>query len=101
MNRLAVLLGMMFVIVWAAVAGIAVGRPASTTTVSDIPAASEPPRRAREASDVTVPVAPVATTTTTRPPSASFPVTGDQVGTPYSENVDGLVTFRGNPTRTD
>src|SRR2546421_11205626 len=97
MNRLAITLGMLFVMVWAAVAGVALGWPSQTTTVAAVPAASVSPPAVSQAAVTSV---PTTTTTTTRPPAAAFPVTADQVGRPYSEKVDGLVTFRGNPTRS-
>jgi outer membrane protein assembly factor BamB len=39
------------------------------------------------------------TTTTTAPPPEEF-VNPDSVGKPYGDTVEGLLTFRGNPTRT-
>jgi PQQ-like domain len=40
------------------------------------------------------------TTTTTKPPPPDHFVSPDTVGKPYGDTVEGLLTFRGNPTRT-
>ena len=67
------------------------GEPASPSPAS---AATRPPRQTGHdaATTTTLPA-----TTTTRPPALTY---GDEVGRPWGTAVQGLLTFRGNPSRT-
>ncbi|MGI9052131.1 MAG: hypothetical protein ACR2HQ_05690, partial [Ilumatobacteraceae bacterium] len=66
----------------------------ATTTTTSAPATTGAPTTTSEATTTTsTTVAPA----TTRPPALAY---GDDVGQPWGSAVPGLLTFRGNPSRT-
>jgi hypothetical protein len=67
---------------------------AASTTTSATPTATTTPTTTAPTTTATT---TTATTTTTAPPSLA---PSDQVGLPWGDAVDGLLTFRGNPSHT-